>query len=171
MDINPATGLMTQKAIAYIGLGANLGYPMATLKAAIQELEQITTTQVLAKSSFYRTAPIDADGDDYVNAVVQICTELIPEQLLLALQNIEQLHGRIRTYQNAPRTLDCDLLLHGQTIMKQHNLQIPHPRMCQRAFVLVPLLEINPNCTIPQIGKASDCYDAIKNQVIQKLDI
>ena len=164
----PAISLPLQ-TIAYIGLGANLGDAVATLKAATQAMAKIPLTQFLVVSSFYRSAPIDADGDDYVNAVAQIQTQLTPEQLLTALQNIEQHFGRTRAYQNAPRTLDCDLLLYGQINIDQPRLQIPHPRMHQRAFVLLPLLEITPALTIPNLGAAQSFVADVATQKIEKI--
>ena len=98
----------------------------------------------VAASSLYGSAPLDADGPDYVNAVVQLRTTLSPGDLLSRLQGIEQRAGRQRPYRNAPRTLDLDILLYGDTVLDSADLQIPHPRMWQRAFVVLPLAELAP---------------------------
>jgi 2-amino-4-hydroxy-6-hydroxymethyldihydropteridine diphosphokinase len=155
--------------ITYIGLGSNLGDPEVSIQAAINALDSLPSTEVTKKSSLYRSAPIDADGDDYVNAVVELRTQLAPAVLLLKLQSIEQRFGRVRSYQNAPRTLDCDLLLYEQQIINTLNLQVPHPRMHRRAFVLIPLLEIAPEIHIPAIGAAKSLLPSVNHQAIQKL--
>ncbi|MEQ4617921.1 MAG: 2-amino-4-hydroxy-6-hydroxymethyldihydropteridine diphosphokinase [Corticimicrobacter sp.] len=127
---------------AWIGLGANLGNPLVTLQMALRELAQAGDVIVQATSPFYRTAPVDSSGPDYVNAVTRIVTSLAPHVLLALLQRIEQQHGRQRPYQNAPRTLDLDLLLYGKLRIDDDTLVVPHPRMHLRAFVLRPLLDI-----------------------------
>jgi 2-amino-4-hydroxy-6-hydroxymethyldihydropteridine diphosphokinase len=143
------------KHIAYIGLGANLGDRRLTVQTAIAALGQLPSTMLSRQSSLYVTAPVEAQGDDYVNAVVELHTQLTPLELFNALQQLEQQFGRIRSYRNAPRTLDCDLLLYDQQIIHTSTLQVPHPRMHLRAFVLIPLLEIAPNIHIPGLGAAS----------------
>ena len=155
------------KHIAYIGLGANLGNPQVTLRAAALALAAFPGTSVSACSS--HSAPIDADGDDYVNAVVQLETILTPIELLGALQALEQQFGRERSYLNAPRTLDLDLLLYDEQILNTVTLQIPHPRMSQRAFVILPLLELNDSIAIPNIGLASTLVKTLQNQRISKI--
>jgi 2-amino-4-hydroxy-6-hydroxymethyldihydropteridine diphosphokinase len=134
---------------AYIALGANLGDAQATLRAVFDELAKLPDTQLNASSSLYRSPPFgeNADGPDYINAVAQIRTTLSPHQLLDELQKLEQKHGRERHYQNAPRTLDLDVLLYGDVVMSDERLTIPHPRMTERAFVLIPLSEIQPDLT------------------------
>jgi len=131
-------------ARAYIGLGANLGDLAATLRAAIAALEALPHTRLAAVSSAWRSAPVDAGGPDYLNAVVRLETALAPEPLLDALQAIERAYGRERPYVNAPRTLDLDLLLYDDLAMQSVRLTLPHPRLHQRAFVLHPLLEVAP---------------------------
>lgn len=133
---------------AWIGLGANLGNPLVTLQMALRELAQAEDVIVQATSSFYRTAPVDSSGPDYVNAVTRIDTSLSPHALLARLQRIEQQHGRQRPYQNAPRTLDLDLLLYENLSIDDDTLVVPHPRMHLRAFVLQPLLDIEPDMEI-----------------------
>lgn len=132
---------MTQ---AYIALGANLGDARATVNWAVQQLSLLVTTRLLDCSSLYRTAPIDAFGPDFINAVAAIETGLKAPMLLQELQRIEQQAGRERPYRHAPRTLDLDLLLYGEASINSAQLQVPHPRMFERAFVLVPLAEIAP---------------------------
>ncbi len=129
---------------AYIGLGANLGDMQATLRTAIAHIGQVAGIRVTAQSSLYRTVPIDSGGDDYLNAVIQIVTDLTPLDLLAVLQNIENAAGRERPYRNAPRTLDLDILLFDNEIINLPNLIVPHPRMMEREFVLIPLHEIAP---------------------------
>ena len=136
--------------IAYIGLGANLGDTRDTLQRALISLDTLPDTTLLAASSFYRTAPVDAQGPDYINAVARIDTTLTAHDLLRALQRIEQNHGRTRAYRNAPRTLDLDILLFGDETICDADLAVPHPRMHERAFVLYPLAELQPDLTLSQ---------------------
>lgn len=154
---------------AFIGLGANLGDARATLDAALAALQRLPRTEWLGRSSFYRTAPVDASGPDYLNAVAVLRTELSPQELLAALQAIEQAHGRERPYRNAPRTLDLDLLLYGSQLVDTPALQLPHPRMHQRAFVLAPLLEIDPEVQIPGQGAAAALLTGLGDQALQRL--
>ncbi len=132
----------------FVGLGANLGDAAATVRAAFDVLSELPSTVCEARSSLYRTAPVDAQGADYINAVVQLHTRLSPVALLDALQAIETRFGRERPYRNAPRTLDLDLLLYGQQRIDTPRLTVPHPRMHERAFVLVPLAEIAPDLAL-----------------------
>ena len=153
----------------YVGLGANLGDARSQVLRAIAQLETVPDTRVSAQSSLFRSAPIDATGDDFINAVVQLKTRLPASELLLALQAIEHDFGRQRPYPNAPRTLDLDLLLYGDQIIASATLQVPHPRMTQRAFVLIPLLQIDPLIQIPGHGAAHLFAPAVADQVIQKV--
>ncbi|MEO8408242.1 MAG: 2-amino-4-hydroxy-6-hydroxymethyldihydropteridine diphosphokinase [Oxalobacteraceae bacterium] len=154
---------------AYIGLGANLGDARSQVLAAIAQLETLPQTRLGAQSSLFRSAPIDADGDDYINAVVQLETRLPAADLLLALQAIEQDFGRQRSYANAPRTLDLDLLLYGNQTIATDTLQVPHPRMTERAFVLIPLLQIDPQIQIPGHGAAHRFAPAVAGQIIRRI--
>jgi 2-amino-4-hydroxy-6-hydroxymethyldihydropteridine diphosphokinase len=140
---------MPDLVLAALGVGANLGDPRAAVRKAIEDLAQLPSTVTVAVSSLYRSAPLDADGPDYVNAVLQVRTALSPDALLAALQAIEQQAGRERPYRNAPRTLDLDILLYGEYRVDRDDLQIPHPRMWQRAFVVLPLAEIAPDLVSP----------------------
>ena len=129
---------------AYVALGANLGDAAATLRQAMETMDRWHGTRVTARSSLYRTAPVDAGGPDYVNAVAQLVTELTAPELLRALQDLELLAGRERPYHHAPRTLDLDPLLYGTLRLDSAELTVPHPRMGERAFVLLPLAELAP---------------------------
>lgn len=156
--------------IAYIGIGANLGDARANVADALARLAAYPGCRLVASSSCWRTAPIDSSGDDYINAVAAVETELDAHALLGALMAIEQAHGRERPYRNAPRTLDLDLLLHGDaTIKDAPTLVVPHPRMHERAFVLAPLLEIAPGIVIPGRGPAADYLPDVAGQAIDKL--
>ena len=129
---------------AWIGLGANLGDARAAIGAALAAIARLEHSRLVAVSSLYRSAPVDAGGPDYLNAVAQLQTTLAPLALLHALQAIEQAAGRERPYRNAPRTLDLDLLLYGEERLDGAELTLPHPRMGERAFVLLPLAELAP---------------------------
>jgi 2-amino-4-hydroxy-6-hydroxymethyldihydropteridine diphosphokinase len=133
-----------EPVIAYIALGANLGDARAAVLAAVEQIAQTTGMRLMAVSSLYQTAPIESNGADYVNAVVSVLTTLPAHSLLSVLQTLEQEAGRQRPYQNAPRTLDLDLLLYGSATIDSAALTVPHPRMFERAFVLLPLQEIAP---------------------------
>lgn len=134
---------------AFVALGANLGNAQATLHQALNVLDRTAGIAVVRASRLYRTAPVDASGPDYFNAVAEIRTELDAPGLLVALQSIEQGAGRVRPYPNAPRTLDLDLLLFGDARIDSPALTVPHPRMWARAFVLVPLAELAPALVTP----------------------
>ncbi len=162
---------MRDAVTAYVALGANLGDAAAALKRAVKALDQLPLTRVSRASSLYKTAPLDtgsagespAPGDDYVNAVVALQTGLTAPALLDALQALESQAGRERPYRNAPRTLDLDLLLYGSARIESARLTVPHPRMTQRAFVLVPLAEIAQ-------GRVSAVQlDAVRHQAIERL--
>lgn len=139
-------------AVAYVGLGSNLDSPRRHLEAAFAALDGLTGTRVLARSSLYRTAPMGfADQPDFINAVAKLATALPPRALLDALLALETEHGRVRRIQNGPRTLDLDLLLHGAADLEEPGLVVPHPRMHERAFVLVPLIEVAPDLAMPGV--------------------
>lgn len=134
---------------AYIGLGANLGHAAQAVRRAIAGINALPLCRVTKTSSLYATAPLEtlpghASGDAYTNAVIEIETGLCAPVLLDHMQQLEQAAGRDRPYLNAPRTLDLDLLLYGDGRIDSAHLTVPHPRMWQRAFVLVPLAEIVP---------------------------
>ena len=129
---------------AYVALGANLGPALQTLLQAFDALASLPGTQVTGRSRLYRTAPFEAQGPDFINAVARIETRLSAPALLDALQTLENQAGRERPYVNAPRTLDLDLLMYGQATMNSPRLTLPHPRWRERAFVLYPLADVFP---------------------------
>ena len=155
--------------LAYIGIGANLGDAATNVAQAFAALAALPDTRLVARSDLYRSAPIDADGDDYINAVACIETRLAPTALLAALLAIEQMQGRARSYRNAPRPLDLDILLFGALQLQTAALTVPHPRMTQRAFVLIPLLQIAPAIGIPGIGPAQGFVKAVAGQAIVRV--
>lgn len=135
---------------AYVGLGSNLEDPVRQVETALEELDRLPHTRVVRRSSLYRTAPVGyADQPDFINAVARLETGLPADRLLDELQALEQRHGRTRSFPNAPRTLDLDLLLYGRLVLRTERLTVPHPRMKERAFVLEPLREIAPDLEIP----------------------
>ena len=140
---------------AWIGLGANLGDRLATLRTALSAVGALPGTRVQGVSSLYGSAPVDAGGPDYLNAVAQVQTTLAPHALLAQLQAIEQAAGRERPYRNAPRTLDLDLLLYGDGRIDSPALTLPHPRAHERSFVMLPLAEIAPDYALGSYGTAA----------------
>jgi 2-amino-4-hydroxy-6-hydroxymethyldihydropteridine diphosphokinase len=143
--------------LAYIALGANLADPERQVIDAFKELAALPRTALLAKSALYRTAAVGGPQQpDYINACAAIETALDPAQLLTSLFSIEKKHGRVRSVANAPRTLDLDLLLYADRIIDQPGLVVPHPRLHERAFVLIPLAEIAPQMMVPGHGKVAD---------------
>jgi 2-amino-4-hydroxy-6-hydroxymethyldihydropteridine diphosphokinase len=156
--------------VAYVGLGANIGEPRRQLQAALEDLRQIPESQLVANSSFYRSAPVGyAEQPDFLNAVAALETVLEPEALLDSLQDIESRHGRTRSFQGAPRTLDLDLLLYGDRTLASPRLTLPHPRMHERAFVLQPLAEIAPGAAIPGKGRVSDLLRLCEHQAVERM--
>jgi 2-amino-4-hydroxy-6-hydroxymethyldihydropteridine diphosphokinase len=153
----------------FVGLGANLGDARATLDAAMEALAVLPGTRVVQRSSLYRSAPVDAQGPDFVNAVVELRTALSPAALLAALHALEHRHGRQRPYRHAPRTLDLDLLLYGQREALTDTLSLPHPRLHERAFVLQPLLEIAPAAMHPRLGPLAPWAAAAAAQAVERL--
>jgi len=157
---------------AYIGLGANLNDPATQVEYAFAELDRIASTRLAARSSLYATAPVGyLDQPDFINAVARVETTLAPRALLAALLEIEQRHGRARSFRNAPRTLDLDLLLYGAAHFQEDHLTLPHPRMTERAFVLLPLIEIAPELTIPGRGRAADWIAASAEQSVVPINL
>ena len=155
---------------AFIGLGSNLEDPHSQLQRAFAELDRLPDTRLVARSSLYRSAPLGyPDQPEFVNAVAEIETALTPQALLQALLQIERKHGRERTFRNAPRTLDLDVLLYDDVQMHEHGLTIPHPQMHLRAFVLQPLLEIAPDVGIPGIGQAEIVFKRCQDQVLEAI--
>lgn len=138
---------------AFVGVGANLGDPVRQVREALAALDRLPQTRVSARSSLYRCAPIgELDQPDFINAVALLETQLEPRALLAALLALEAAHGRVRGERNAARTLDLDLLLFGTLVLREPGLELPHPRMHERGFVLLPLSEISPEQHIPGHG-------------------
>ena len=147
--------------VCYLGLGANLGDTVRTLQEAIKALQALPDTQLQGVSSLYCSAPIDSGGPHYTNAVVALLTKRGAMDLLSDAQRIEHNHGRERPYRNAPRTLDIDLLLYGDATIDTPRLIVPHPRMWQRAFVVLPLAQLAPDLITEQV-LANVAQQAIK---------
>lgn len=163
MELPRQVRMSELQVAAYIALGANLGDAASTVRKAMDSIHALPGTQVVQRSALYLTTPIDSDGPDYVNAVVEVLTTLCAPNLLEQLQNIERLAGRKRPYRNAPRTLDLDILMFGSGQIDSPALVVPHPRMWQRAFVLRPLAEIAPHLVSPKQRRA------VQDQVTEKL--
>lgn len=160
---------MTQH-IAFIGLGSNLGDSCEQIKLAFTKIAKFPGINLLAASSLYRSAPIGfLEQPDFVNAVAKVATHLTPQALLVALLAIEQHYGRERTFHNAPRTLDLDVLLYDDLQLQKQGLTVPHPKMHLRAFVLLPLLELAPDCMIPAIGSARLAMRDCRDQSLEKI--
>ncbi len=157
--------------VAYIGIGSNQGDAHAHVLQAFDGLAQLPSTRLEGRSAFYRSAPIDAPGQgDYVNAAAGVDTELSAAQLLAVLQDLELRHGRERPTPNAPRTLDLDLLLYGDMVLQSAMLTLPHPRMHRRAFVLLPLLDLDPRLEVPGRGTARELLARCAGQRIVRMD-
>jgi 2-amino-4-hydroxy-6-hydroxymethyldihydropteridine diphosphokinase len=142
---------------AFVALGGNIGDPPAQIRSALRALAELPETRLVSRSSFYRNPPEGGvDQPEFVNAVAGIETRLAPRKLLDHLLEIERAHGRNRDYPKAPRTLDLDILLYGGQVVQEPGLTIPHPRIPERAFVLVPLTEIAPDIEVPGRGRVAD---------------
>jgi 2-amino-4-hydroxy-6-hydroxymethyldihydropteridine diphosphokinase len=161
--------LSAAQITAYVGIGSNLGDPRANVEQAMLQLDKLPKTRITGQSSLFRTAPIDAEGDDYINAVVRLDTRLSAQDLLQELQTIEHAYERERPYVNAPRTLDLDILLYGSQKIRSDSLTVPHPRLTQRAFALIPLLQIDPLIAVPEAGPAHSFVPGVAGQAIQKI--
>ena len=155
---------------AFVGLGSNLGDRRTRIEAAFDALAALPKTRLLERSSLYESAPLDAGGGDYLNAVARLRTGLKPLALLRALQAIEAEAGRERPYPNAPRSLDLDLLLHGERVIASEALVLPHPRLHQRAFVVLPLLELAPEMRWRGGERLDALLPGLAGQRLAKLD-
>jgi 2-amino-4-hydroxy-6-hydroxymethyldihydropteridine diphosphokinase len=158
-------------SLAYVGIGSNLQDPVLQVESAFDELQKLPQTRLVNRSSLYRSRPMGyAAQPDFVNAVAALETSLRAPDLLEALQKLEERHGRQRSFANAPRTLDLDILLYGDQTFAEKDLTIPHPRMHERAFVLKPLLEIAPQgISIPGIGAAAACLVDCADQSVTRI--
>jgi len=156
--------------VAYVGLGANLNDARRQVLTAFDEMTRLPQSQLTARSSLYRSAPLGyTQQPEFVNAVARLETTLAAPALCDALQRIEREHGRERSFRNAPRTLDLDLLLYGAERIDSPALRVPHAHMHERAFVLAPLLEIDPDAQIPGHGSARACLERCAGQDIERL--
>jgi len=156
---------------AHVGLGSNLDDPERHVRQALQELGRLPRTQLIACSSLYRTAPVGKlDQPDFVNAVALLASALSPRELLAELLALEARHGRVRGERNGPRTLDLDLLLLGDQVVHEAGLEVPHARMHERAFVLLPLAEISPGVVIPGHGRVEDLSARFGAQGVSRID-
>lgn len=153
----------------FVGLGANLGDAKGTVCKALEDLAQLPGTMLVARSSLYRSSPVQAQGPDFINAVAELRTQLPPVDLLRRLFALEKAHGRQRPFHHAPRTLDLDLLLVGSQQVLSSELTLPHPRLHQRAFVLLPLLELAPDLVHPTLGALQQHLSAVAQQAIEEL--
>lgn len=154
---------------AYIGIGSNLGDARLEVERALMNLRQLPQSRLLAQSGLFQTAPIEAEGNDFINAVASLETQLPAQALLEHLQTLELAAGRERPFVNAPRTLDLDILLYGQQRIHTATLTVPHPRLTQRAFALIPLLQLDPFISIPGKGAAHQFAPQVADQVIRKI--
>ena len=155
--------------LAYIGLGSNLGDSKQVVNHAIATLNTLNDCAVVSQSSLWQSAPVHAEGPDFINAVIGLSTSLTPLDLLKKMQAIEDQLGRIRPYPNAPRTLDLDLLWMQGIQLQSPELTLPHPRLHQRAFVVFPLAQIAPELSIAGLGKMSDWLEQTRDQVVKQL--
>lgn len=155
---------------AFIALGSNLGDPQQQVRSGLLEIAALPATRLVRASSMYRSAAVGyRDQPDFVNAVAQVETRLAPRALLDRLLAIERGHGRVREFPNAPRTLDLDIILYGDLESQEPGLAIPHPRMHERAFVLVPLAEIAPQTAVPGRGRASELLKGVDTASVSRL--
>lgn len=164
------TSRSATKHDAWIALGSNLDDPAAQVCSAMAALDAVRATRVVGRSSLYRSVPWGyADQPDFVNAVVRLATELTARELLLELLTIERMRGRTRTLPNGPRILDLDLLLYDDARIDEPDLVVPHPRMHERAFVIVPLLEVDAAVDLPGIGSAAQLVREIDTRGLERL--
>ena len=154
---------------AHVGLGGNLGDARQQVEQAFEALAATPGVRLVTRSPLYRSAPVDAGGPDYVNAVAAVDTTLSPHDLLAALQSIEDCFGRERPYRNAPRTLDLDLLLHGEVQVSDPVLTLPHPRLHLRAFVLRPLADLVPDLVVPGLGPLQALLPGVQDQRLERI--
>ena len=159
---------MNDDVRAWVGLGANTGDPVKTVRAAIEALAALPDTTVLRSSPLYRTpawGPVRQP--DFINAVVLLDTQLAASTLLDGLLGIERAFGRVRDERWGPRSLDLDLLLYGDAVIDQPGLRVPHPHLHERAFMLVPLLDTDPDARIPGHGSARQALAALASDGIE----
>lgn len=162
---------MEERVRAYLALGANLGEPLANVTGAIADLGQVPGISLKDRSPLYRTPPLGPSGQpDYINAVIEVCTDLDPEALLDACQGVERAYGRVRDGARwGPRTLDVDVLLYGDRTIASERLTVPHPEMTRRAFVMVPLAALAPEVEVPGHGRAGVLAATLEHDGLERL--
>ena len=163
---------MAPPRVAFVGLGANLGDAIHTLREALRELDALPRTRLLRASRLYRTRAWGVQGQpDFINAVAMLETPLSPRALLDELLGVERTHGRDRARETrwGPRTLDLDLLLHGDADIDEPGLRVPHPHLHERAFVLLPMAEIAPDAVVPGFGRVHDLAAAMAGDGIEAI--
>jgi 2-amino-4-hydroxy-6-hydroxymethyldihydropteridine diphosphokinase len=155
--------------VCYLGLGGNLGHPMALLDEVVDYFRQHPSVASAVESPRYESVPVDATGPNYVNSVLELQWQSDAEQLLTTCLGLEAQLGRVRTTRNAPRPIDVDVLLVGMQTVNTSRLTVPHPRMHLRRFVLEPLLQLNPTVEIPGKGPARLYLPASLDQVVKAI--
>jgi len=157
-------------ATAYIALGSNLADPVEQVRMGLRALDTLETTRLMVASPLYRSAAVGyTDQPDFINAVACVETALAPRVLLEALLGMERMQGRVRSFANAPRTLDLDIVLYGELSLQEPGLTIPHPRLHQRAFVVVPLADIAPEARVPGLGSVRELLQAVDSASVERV--
>lgn len=159
-------------AIAYLGLGSNIGDRIANLQDAVRLVGRLDKVRISKASSVYETEPVGyIDQPNFLNCVIEIDTDLSPKELLKQTNEVEIKLKRKRSIRWGPRTIDIDILLFDEINVDEPDLEIPHPRICERAFVIEPLLELSPNIEIKGFGKLEECKKNVADQKIKKLAV
>lgn len=155
----------------FIGLGSNLENPLEQIKTAIKDMKAMIDTELVACSSLYKSPPMGPqDQPDYINAAIELETTLTPHSLLDELQKIEQQHGRVRKRHWGERTLDLDVLVYGEQVLKDDRLTVPHPGIAERAFVVYPLAELDSSLVIPGLGNVAQLVEACPRDGLQQVE-
>ena len=155
----------------YLGLGSNQSNPISQIKNATDLIEKIETSKIIKKSSLYESLPVGyLDQPNFINQVISLQTSLSPAELFERFQQIEFQLKRVKKIVNGPRTIDIDILLFNQEIILTKDLTIPHPRMLDRAFVMIPLLEIEPNILVPKISNLKEILGKLDKKTLTKID-
>ena len=155
----------------YLGLGSNQSNPISQIKNATELIEKIETSKIIKKSSLYESLPVGyLDQPNFINQVISLQTSLSPAELFERFQQIEFQLKRVKKIVNGPRTIDIDILLFNQEIILTNDLTIPHPRMLDRAFVMIPLLEIEPNILVPKISNLKEILGKLDKKTLTKID-
>ena len=155
----------------YLGLGSNQSDPINQIKNATKLIEKIETSKIIKKSSLYESLPVGyLDQPNFINQVISLQTSLSAAELFERFQQIEFQLKRVKKIVNGPRTIDIDILLFNQEIILTNDLTIPHPRMLDRAFVMIPLLEIEPNILVPKISNLKEILGKLDKKTLTKID-